>query len=117
MHNLNYRQRRFVQAVQNGRSYAQAAREAGYAESMANVAGRKLAKHPAIAAELQSIRERQESLARLKPHEETALRLEGIDPDARDILELIIRYLAEKNVIQARLSIWSLQEFCKGAGK
>jgi phage terminase small subunit len=117
MNNLNYRRRRFFEAVQNGLSYAQAAREAGCAESMANVVGRKLAKHPAIAAELQSARERQEALVRLKPHEETALRLESIDTGARGTVERLIRALADKSVSQARLSMWSLQEFCKEARK
>jgi phage terminase small subunit len=113
MNHLTYRQRRFVQALENGRSYARAARDAGYADSTSSVAGR-IARHPAIARELQANRSRQESLTR---HEETALRLESIDTDARGIVERLIQALAEKDIIQARFSIWSLQEFCNEARK
>lgn len=51
---LTHRQRRFVQFVNLGRSYAQAAREAGYSPSVANCAGRKIANKPEVKAALEN---------------------------------------------------------------
>lgn len=45
---LSIRQRKFIQGVLKGRSYARAARDAGYSDSVANCAGRKIAAKPAV---------------------------------------------------------------------
>jgi phage terminase small subunit len=117
MHNLTYRQRRFVQAVDRGATYAQAARLAGYSESMANVAAQKLARHPGIAAALAASRERQEARRRLKPYQEIALELERIDPDIRGLVEALIQSLAEGKLIQAKMTASGLIDALKARKK
>jgi phage terminase small subunit len=102
--NLTYRQRRFVQAVDRGATYAQAARLAGYSESMANVAAQKLACHPGIARALEEAHARREARRRLKPYQEIALQFEKIDPALRGFVEGIIQSLAEGKRIQAKMN-------------
>jgi hypothetical protein len=60
---LTGRQSRFVEGVLQGRSYAQAAREAGYAESVANCAGRKIAAKPEVQTALKEAEEKKPRLA------------------------------------------------------
>src|SRR5262245_54703663 len=55
---LSTRQRKFLQAKLAGKSNAQAARDAGYSKSVANVAGKKILSHPAVQAKLQQLMER-----------------------------------------------------------
>jgi phage terminase small subunit len=55
---LSTRQKKFIQAKLEGKSNARAAREAGYSESVANVAGQKILNHPAVQAKLQQLMER-----------------------------------------------------------
>jgi Terminase small subunit len=52
---LNTRQLKFVQGKLTGKSNARAAREAGYSESVARVAGRKLLGNPAVQAKLDTL--------------------------------------------------------------
>lgn len=52
MRTLTCRQSTFVKGVLQGRSYAQAAREAGYSESVANCAWQKIASKPEVQAAL-----------------------------------------------------------------
>src|SRR5262245_5660061 len=55
---LSTRQKKFVQAKLEAKSNAQAARDDGYSNSVANVAGRKILSHPAVQAKLQQLMER-----------------------------------------------------------
>ena len=71
------------------------------------------ARHPAIARELEASRSRQESLARAKPHEETAIQLEKIDPALRGLVEAIVQSLAEGKLVQAKLNALGLVDACK----
>src|SRR5262245_20452757 len=55
---LTTRQQRFIKAKLEGKSNAAAAREAGYSESVANVAGSKILNHPAVQAKLDTLMDR-----------------------------------------------------------
>jgi hypothetical protein len=55
---LTTRQLKFVRGKLEGKSNARAAREAGYAVSVANVAGRKIMSHPAVQAKLEQLMKR-----------------------------------------------------------
>jgi hypothetical protein len=62
MENLTHRQASFVKGVLQGRSYARAAREAGYSESVANCAGRKIASKPEVQGALKAAEEKEPRL-------------------------------------------------------
>jgi hypothetical protein len=55
---LTTRQLKFVSGKLEGKSNARAAREAGYSDSVANVAGRKIMGHPAVQAKLEQLMSR-----------------------------------------------------------
>ena len=57
MGDLTERQLKFIEGKLAGKSSAQAARDAGYSESVANVAGKKIARKPAVQAKLQELME------------------------------------------------------------
>src|SRR5581483_7882620 len=73
MKNLTLRQSKFVKAAMRGRSYAQAARDAGYSESVANVAGRKIAAKPAVQAALKVAQEESNNVPFLSDEERELL--------------------------------------------
>src|SRR5262245_41822301 len=52
---LTTRQARFIQLKLAGKSNAEAARNAGYTESVARVAGRKILRHPAVQAKVEQL--------------------------------------------------------------
>jgi len=78
---LSTRQRKFIQRKLEGKSDAQAAREAGYSDLVADVAGRKTMCHPAVQAKLQQLMEctgltddrMTQMMAQLEPHMRQAI--------------------------------------------
>ena len=110
---LTHRQRRFVHFVNQGRSYAQAAREAGYSQSVANCAGRKIVSKPAVKVKLDEIQAQAELQSRVKPVEPILLHLEKLSPEHRGFVEAIARELAAKNFIYARINAAALAESCR----
>jgi len=50
---LTIRQKKFIRAKLNGQSNAQAARDAGYSDSVSRIAGHKILSRPAVLARLQ----------------------------------------------------------------
>jgi hypothetical protein len=113
---LNTRQLKFIQNKLIGKSNAQAARDAGYSESVANVAGNKIGNHPAVQAKLQQLMNRagltdeRLSQAIQGPDGERLAQIERLDPDIRQPIQRLIYYLALGETSQAMLSLWLLKK-------
>jgi len=120
---LSIRQRKFIQGVLKGRSYARAAREAGYSDSVANCAGRKIASKPAVRRKLEEAGRQLEkagigSTVPAGPHltEEQRQLLQNFDaiPDShgRNCLRKALSHFGEGNMPTAAVWLqWALEYF------
>jgi hypothetical protein len=112
---LSTRQKKFIQAKLEGKSNAQAARDAGYSESVANIAGKKILSHPAVQARLQHLMERagltDERLSRAiqGPDLERVAQIGRLAPHVRRIIQSLILALASDQTDEALRCLRSLR--------
>jgi len=116
-HSVNTRQQKFIQAKLEGKSNAQAAREAGYSESVARVAGRKILDNPRVQAKLQQLMERagltDERLSAAinsGPNRDRVAQIQQLEWHVRRIMQSLILDLAAGNTHQALFSIRRIEK-------